>query len=207
MLIKWLGHACFRVDDMGESVVFDPFAPGSVPGCRDICETANMCLCSHQHRDHNYTEGVEIVERKTKFFQIETIDTYHDDAKGTKRGPNRIHIIESEGFKFAHLGDLGCDLTQDQIEKLKGTHVLMIPVGGYYTIDGKQAADLVKKINPHVVIPMHYRGEGMGYDVIGPVTDFTRYFENVLWLTTDTFEFSDELDGEVVVLDYVPQLS
>lgn len=203
MIIKWLGHACFRVDDMDESVVFDPFAPGSVKGCRDIKETANMVLCSHQHFDHNYTDGVKIVERKTNYFQIETIDTFHDDQRGALRGTNRIHMIESEGFRFAHLGDLGCDLTEEQIEKLKGVHVLMIPIGGIYTIDPKQAADLVKKIQPDVAIPMHYASEQFGFEQLAKVTEFTQYFDKVLWLTTDTIEYSDELKGEIVVLDYV----
>ena len=103
---------------------------------------------------------------------------------------------------MVHLGDLGCMLDEDQIEKIKGCHVLMIPVGGYYTIGPETAKIIVEKTSPKVIIPMHYRSDDFGYDVLKTVYDFTKYFEKVIYLTTDTFQFSDELDNEIIVLDY-----
>ncbi len=203
MIIKWLGHSCFRIDENGESVIFDPFKDGSVAGLRDIRETASMVLVSHMHGDHNGVENVELVEENFEVFKPEAIETYHDDKNGKLRGKNLIHVVTVDDyFKVVHMGDIGCDLTSDQLAKIKRCDVLFIPVGGYFTIGPRKAAEMVKLINPRITIPMHYKGEGFGYDVLKPVEEFTKYFDKVLYLTTDTVETSDELDGEIVVLDY-----
>ena len=202
MKIKWLGHSCFRIDADGQALVIDPFSPGSVSGLRDIDETANVVLCSHMHGDHNSVASVHLVESDRDVFNIDTIQSYHDDKQGKQRGENIIHIIEAEGYKVVHMGDQGCMLPQEDIEKLYDCDVLLIPIGGFFTIDATQAAELVKQIKPRVTIPMHYHSDTFGYDVLGRVEDFTKYFENVLWLTDDTLSLSDELQDEIVVLDY-----
>lgn len=202
MLIKWLGHSCFKLEESEESLVFDPFADGSVRGYRDIREEANVCLCSHMHGDHNAAKNVKLVESERDVFQLELIRTYHDDKKGALRGDNTIHIVTVEGYRVAHLGDLGCELTDEQYYQLRDLDVLMIPVGGYFTISGRKAAAIAKRIAPKVIIPMHYRTENYGYEVLSTVDEFTKYFDKVTYLTTDTLNFTDELDGEVVVFDY-----
>jgi len=202
MIIKWLGHSCFKISCDGESVVIDPFQPGSVRGLRDINEEAQMVLCSHMHGDHNYTGGVKLIESKNNVFTVETLNTYHDDKKGKLRGENLVHIITTLGYKVVHMGDLGCDLTDQQYALLNDVDVLMIPVGSVYTIDGKKAAAIAKRINPKVIVPMHYSDEKFDYDVLDNVFKFTQYFDNVIYLTTDTLEFSDELENEVIVFDY-----
>lgn len=204
MLIKWLGHSCFKISVESQSLIIDPFEKGSVRGFRDLDEKANIVLCSHLHGDHCGTSCVELVESKYDSpFEIETIDSYHDEKKGALRGDNLIHIITVQDYyKVVHLGDLGCMLEKEQIEKIKDCHVLLIPVGGYYTIGPEVARKIVEAVNPKVTIPMHYKSADFGYDVLKTVFDFTKYFEKVIYLTTDTLQFSDELDNEIIVLDY-----
>lgn len=204
MIIKWYGHSCFKVQVESQSVVFDPYNDGSVRGLDDLRLEANMVFCSHMHQDHNGVSCVNLVESKYDSpFSIETMGSYHDEKQGKLRGDNLIHILTVQDYyKVVHLGDLGCMLTDGQIEKIKGCHVLMIPVGGYYTIGPRVAKELVDKIEPKVIMPMHYYDVNFGYDVLRPVSEFTKYFDNVLYLTTNVFEYSDELNKEVVVFDY-----
>lgn len=100
-------------------------------------------LCSHEHRDHNGKEAVTLRQGMNSPFTVRTIDTWHDDQQGTLRGSNLIHILDDGQFTVAHLGDLGCELMQSQIEELEGLDALLIPVGGYYTIDAVQAPGLL----------------------------------------------------------------
>ncbi|MBQ6654227.1 MAG: MBL fold metallo-hydrolase [Erysipelotrichaceae bacterium] len=201
MLIQWLGHACFKITVNGESLIIDPFEDGSVPGYRPIRESANMVLCSHMHHDHNAVGNVKLLPAG-KEFEVERLESWHDDCRGAKRGPNAIHLITAEGYRVAHLGDLGCRLTEEQIEKLQDLDVLMIPVGGYFTIDSLQAAKIVRYLKPRITIPMHYHEGDLGYEVLSGVDEFADQFEKVLYLASDTLELSDELQGEIVVLDY-----
>jgi len=202
MLIQWLGHSCFKISSESQSLIIDPFADGSVAGLRNIRETANVVLVSHLHKDHCGVENVKLSEARQSYFEVDSFSTYHDEKQGKLRGENIVHIIECEGYKIAHLGDLGCDLTSQQIEKLQGLDICMIPVGGYYTIDSKKAYEIIQQIKPKIIIPMHYYGGTFDYDVLETVDKFTKYFENVTYLTTDSFHPSDELDNEVIVLDY-----
>ncbi|MCC8103678.1 MAG: MBL fold metallo-hydrolase, partial [Clostridiales bacterium] len=123
---------------------------------------------------------VELIERPGLPFYVEVIETYHDEVCGKKRGPNKIFIIDDGENRVAHFGDLGCELTPEQMEKLQNLDVAMVPVGGYFTIDARQAADLVCSLKPGIVIPMHYRSVkySFGYDVIGTVDEFTEIMES-----------------------------
>ncbi|MBQ0000341.1 MAG: MBL fold metallo-hydrolase [Clostridiales bacterium] len=203
MKITWLGHACFKVEADGYTVVFDPYKDGSVPGLGNVSETANMVLCSHEHGDHSGRECVKITDG-TAPFTVTKIETYHDETKGTKRGPNTIHILDDGTCKVAHLGDLGCDLEPAQIELLKDMDAVMIPVGGFFTIDAKQAAALIGEIQPKMAIPMHFRSDknmkkNFGYDVIGTVSEFTRLFEDVKVLDESSADTA-EAAAKIVVL-------
>ncbi len=113
-------------------------------------------MCSHEHRDHNGKEAVTLRQGMNSPFTVRTIDTWHDDQQGTLRGSNLIHILDDGQFTVAHLGDLGCELMQSQIEELEGLDALLIPVGGYYTIDAVQARAVVEKLRPNITVPMHY---------------------------------------------------
>lgn len=204
MKITWLGHSCFRIEKNGYSIILDPYADGSVPGLKPVRETANMVICSHEHGDHSGRSCVEIKDAAECPFTITTIDTYHDDKKGTLRGTNKITIIDDGESKAAHMGDLGCEIELDQLEQLKGLDVMMVPVGGYYTIDAVQAAKLVDQAKPKMTIPMHYRsvdprGTAFGYAEIGEVRDFLENRDIVKTLSGSMID-SEENIASVVVL-------
>lgn len=198
--IKWHGHSCFSVTADNYTIVLDPFADGSVPGIGNIRPEANAVLCSHFHSDHGCTEVVTVAEKENSPFEILKIDTYHDDAQGTKRGENRIHILEVDGIRIVHFGDLGCMLTPEQADRLKKADVLMIPVGGFYTIDAAQAKEIVSILDPKVVIPMHYRSDTFGYPVIGKLEEFTKYYHNIVNYEGDTIVIDNNTKAQTAVL-------
>lgn len=200
--ITWHGHSCFTVSADGYSLVLDPFAPGSVPGYPDIDLTADEVLCSHGHGDHNYTDGVTLIkDGKKSPFTVTSLDTFHDDKKGALRGTDIMRILEADGIRVAHLGDLGCMPEPEQIEALKGLDALMIPVGGFYTIDAAQARELVDLLKPRIVIPMHYSSPDFGYPVIGPLSEFTKRCANVVVHHSATLEIGKDTEAQTAVLE------
>lgn len=178
MNIQYYGHSCFKIttkpagratEDV--TIFFDPFDKSI--GLRPPQGQADIVFVSHPHHDHANTaalKGEPIIidtpgEYSVKGVNALGIDTFHDSKGGEERGRNTIFIIESEDLKICHLGDLGTDLTPKQMEEIDGVDILMIPVGGNYTIDGKKAAELARKIEPAVIIPMHYKESGTTADI------------------------------------------
>lgn len=200
--ITWLGHACFKVEFGEYAVVLDPYQDGYVPGFGPVRETAQLVLCSHDHADHNFTEAVKLEPKEPSPLQITKLTVCHDDKGGSLRGKSTIHILDDGKLRVAHLGDIGCELTAEEKEKLSGLDAVMIPVGGYYTIDAVQAKKLVDEIRPRVVIPMHYRGENFGYDVLGTVDMFADLCEVVVNYPGAALEVSEETQPHVAVLTY-----
>ena len=155
----------------------DPYAPGSVPGLAPLKESANMVICSHKHQDHSDLKSVKLASvRADTPFLVDFIETWHDDEEGKLRGKNNITMINIGDHKVVHMGDIGCMIGDEDIGKLKGCDILLIPVGGFFTIDAKTAKKYVDKIKPKVTIPMHFRGETYGYDVISTVDGFVELF-------------------------------
>ena len=202
MKITWIGHSCFKVEEAGYRIVFDPYDDGYVPGLGPVRETAEEVLCSHEHGDHNARKRVKLTSGGMSPFTVTKIETYHDPQKGALRGRNTIHILSGAGKRIAHFGDLGCELPADQLAQLENLDIAMIPVGGHYTIDAAQAADLVRKINPAHVIPMHYRGDGnsFGFDVIGTVREFTDLMDSVNFTGSCTVDLDNLPSEQVLVL-------
>ena len=198
MRLTLYGHACFRAETEAGSVVFDPYSPGSVPGLTLPPLTADAVSCSHGHRDHNFSAGVRL-SGKTPGFALRAVPSFHDDQGGALRGENRITVLEAEGLRLVHLGDLGHELGEEQVRAIGRPDVLLIPVGGFYTIDAETAARVVQALRPRLAIPMHYRGAGFGYDVIGPVEDFAARFENVCFWPSNIIDPA-ETAAPVVVL-------
>lgn len=198
--ITWHGHSCFSVMADNYTIVLDPYAPGSVPGLSPLSLTANRVLCSHKHGDHGCTDVVSIQESSSEVFNILKIDTWHDDANGTLRGPNRIHILKAHDMRIVHLGDLGCSLTAQEIDQLKKVDVLMIPVGGHYTINAAQAAELVEKLSPRIVIPMHYRSDTFGYSEIGRLEEYTAHCKDVVVHDSNTITVDANTKSQTAVL-------
>ena len=198
MKITWYAHSCFLVETSEGSAVLDPYAPGSVPGLSLPPLEADLVLCSHEHSDHNYRRGVKRSGKEAKL-HIERIESFHDEKQGALRGPNTIHVLEAEGLRVVHLGDLGHMLSDEQIAALGRVDILLIPVGGYFTIGPEQAAALAERLQPGITVPMHYRGAGFGYEVIGPVEDFLCRRDKVLRLETNVLR-PEELETPVTVV-------
>lgn len=200
MKITYMGHSCFKIESRGYSIILDPYERDSVPGYTPVQESSNAILCSHRHRDHCGVECVTLNHSSNSPFTVETISTWHDDQQGTLRGENTIHILDDGQCRIAHLGDLGCELNSAQKGLLKGLTALLIPVGGYYTIDAAQANTLVNELNPVVIIPMHYRSESFGYDVIGTLDQFTKLRDDVAVYSGSELELTLETSKQTAVL-------
>lgn len=177
MLIEYFGHACFRLTQNNYRIVIDPYGPDMIPGLKLPALEAHQVLCTHEHHDHNYREGVHLTFAKnTSPFTITEIPTFHDDAGGSQRGPNKIFILETDNVKIAHCGDLGCALTKDQIAKMQSLDYLMIPVGGHYTIGPKAAKAIIEQLKPKVTVPMHYKDGSRGFPILKDIDDFLDLF-------------------------------
>jgi len=175
MIITWQGHSCFKIQDKvgpeGVTVVTDPF--NKETGLKVPNFEADIVTVSHDHKDHNNIDALRgkpfVIECAGEYdfkgVLIEGIDSYHDDQKGAVRGGNIMYRIEIDDISVAHLGDLGDILDNAQIEKLIGTDVLLIPVGGTYTLDAKKAVEVISQIEPRIVIPMHYKTKDLKIDL------------------------------------------
>lgn len=160
--IKHIAHACFLIDNGKEKLIIDPYDHSI--GYDKVEETVEYVLISHDHYDHNYIKNIKLKDNIGSFV-FRKVPSYHDDKQGKLRGDNIIHIIQTDNITICHLGDLGHVLTSEQIEQIGKVDVLLIPVGGTYTIDDKQAVEVVKQINPNTVIPMHYKTEKTHLDI------------------------------------------
>lgn len=204
MKITWHGHSCFTIDTLQGSVTVDPFQDNYVPGFGTIRPASDAVYCSHGHGDHHGPETVTLTG-KACGVGVETVSTWHDEVQGAKRGANLAHIFSAEGMKVIHLGDLGCELSDEQIKALSAPDVLLIPVGGFYTIDAKQAKQVVDQLKPRIVIPMHYKGEGFGFDVLAPVDDFLSLWEGtVKVLDSNSVEVTADTPAQVIVPKFIP---
>jgi len=208
MKIKWYGHACFKLSfSQGPYVVTDPFDDHvGYPLCKT---TADIVTTSHGHGDHNYVESIEgkptVLNRAGMFtfddLLVRAVKSYHDEDNGAQRGENLIFIYESDDLKIAHLGDLGHEPDLKQYAALEGTDVLLIPIGGYYTIDTATALKVVENVKPRLVIPMHFNTDVMNF----PISDETQFVEATgakYWDSTEieiTRENIDALPNAVVM--------
>ena len=185
MLFQHIGHAEFLITlESGFRIVTDPF-DASV-GYPVLSPEADGVLVSHHHHDHDAVENVSGHPQVIDYAGIHTfapdirvtgILADHDDAGGTKRGKTLLFLLESEGLRVAHLGDLGCLLDADQLEALGSVDILMIPVGGFYTIDAKTAKEVVEQLDPRIILPMHYRTQYNADWPIDPAENFLRLFD------------------------------
>lgn len=171
MEIKWLGHSCFRIKTKNTTIITDPYSPDY--GYTLGKQTADIVTISHQHSDHNYLEGIGGEARAIKGpgeYEIKDaiiigIASYHDNQKGELRGKNTIYVVEVDGISLCHLGDIGHLPTDDQLDEIGSVDVLFIPVGGNYTVDAQAAAQIVRKIEPRIILPMHYKTDDCTLDM------------------------------------------
>lgn len=181
MDIYFYGQACFKLKGKTATVFIDPykeeFTGLKLP--RDLA--ASVALSTHNHDDHNnlnaVTDAVLKVtgpgEYEVGGVSITGISTFHDKENGAQRGRNTVYNISIDGLNIVHLGDLGHTLSESEIEEIGSTDVLLVPVGGVYTIDAKTASDVVSSLEPKIVIPMHYSLPGLKFE-LEPVGNFLK---------------------------------
>lgn len=185
--IEYLGHSCFRLTYGGQRIVLDPYAPGMIPGLPELKTEAEFVYCSHAHGDHDAVTQVKLADGDAPKFTVTELLTDHDDAGGSKRGKNIIRIFDFGGIRVAHFGDLGRNLTEDEFRALGGLNCALIPVGGFFTIDADTAAAIAKRLHPTTVIPMHYRTERSGFEVLADIDDAMLAFDDDLNIVTLTY--------------------
>lgn len=183
MKIKWYGHSAFLItSDQGVKIITDPYESGAYGGQLSygkIRDQADIALTSHDHADHNDTKSLpgspEIIKgsKTAKGISFKGISTYHDPSKGSERGPNTIFTFSVDGIQVCHLGDLGHILSEKELNEIGPIDLLLVPVGGYFTIDPNEAARVAEQIKPKVLIPMHYKTAKCGFP-IAPVEDFLK---------------------------------
>jgi len=165
--VTWLGHGCFRLRGRGAAVVTDPYPP--TIGLKLSRMDAEVVTVSHEHDNHNYTQVVrdgayEIHgpgEYEVAGVSVIGVPTYHDEQKGAKHGRNTVYLIEIDDVRVCHLGDLGHKLDDSEAEAVASPDVLLVPVGGRSAINGAQAAEVVRQLEPRYVVPMHYAIPGL----------------------------------------------
>ncbi|TET25599.1 MAG: MBL fold metallo-hydrolase [Dehalococcoidia bacterium] len=213
MRIKWLGHSCFVItSDSGLKIMTDPYLSGGSLSYGKITEAADIVTVSHDHSDHNNVAAVsgnpEVVRgsARVKGIEFRAISSYHDEAGGRMRGSNTIFCFEVDGIAICHLGDLGHVLDDKQVAGLGGVDILLIPVGGYFTIDVKTATYVCERLQPRVVIPMHFKNERCGFPIAG-VDEFLGGKSGVSRLDKSELEFEKEgLPAAAQIIVLKPQL-
>lgn len=201
MNVTWLGHACFALEQDGYKLVIDPYT--GVAGYPPLAEEAHAVYCSHGHFDHSYTDGVTLLPAELSPFTVEEVASFHDDSQGAKRGTNTIRVFAAGGVRLCHLGDLGHQLSPEQVAAIGQCDVLLVPVGGTYTVDAQGAKAVCDTLNPRCVVPMHYHHSPYGLDTVTGVEGFLRLWpaEDVKMAKENRFTVTAALP-KVLVLAY-----
>jgi L-ascorbate metabolism protein UlaG (beta-lactamase superfamily) len=216
MKIKWYGHAAFKITtDGGVRVIIDPYQPGAFGGALSygkITEETDIVLTSHDHDDHNYTKDIKGAFEhfnkegvyKEKGLTIEAFPCFHDPSEGKERGNNLVFIIEVDGMRLAHMGDLGHTLTQETVKKMGRVDIVLLPVGGFYTIDSDEAGMVMNDIKPKVTIPMHYKTPKCEFPIAG-IEAFTAGKKGIKMVNAyeiDVNKDSLPKEPEIIVMHY-----
>lgn len=214
MKINWNGHSSFTIVAAdGTTIVTDPYEPGAFGGgisYHPIDAEPDIVTISHDHDDHNYTAGfkgdfVEVRDSgEFKGIKFEGFDSFHDENRGRDRGDNKILIFTVDDIRICHMGDLGHNLNDAEMEALGEVDILLVPIGGFYTIDFNVATDIIERLRPKITIPMHFKTEKCGFP-IAEIEAFTEEKENVQFIDTDAIELeADKLPGmpEIKVLKH-----
>ena len=211
MKIQYLGHASFRiVSEMGTTVVCDPYKSDWV-GFEMARVRCDVVTISHHHGDHDCMDSIigtpaELdveIACAADDIAIESIESFHDDEKGAKRGKNLVFTFLVDGLKVVHMGDIGC-LDEKVVAKIKHCDVLLLPVGGTFTVDAAGAKWYVDNVQPSIVVPMHYKTDEHDFKVDG-VDKFLSLFapNQVKVSSSDTltlYDAPENSEPEVIVL-------
>jgi L-ascorbate metabolism protein UlaG (beta-lactamase superfamily) len=210
--VQFLGQACFLItSSAGLRIITDPYTVTSTLNYSPVDETADIVTVSHEHADHNNVAAVkgqpEVVKgvgvKAVKGIEFKGIATWHDASGGAQRGANTVFVFSVDGVKLCHLGDLGHRLSSEQVAQIGSVDILFIPVGGYYTIDAKTAAEVCSDLKPKVIMPMHYKTLKANLPIAG-IEDFIQGKENVKRLNSSIFQSTPgnfPADPQIIVID------
>ncbi len=186
MEIKYIGHSSFFIKTKTAKIVTDPFNP-QMTGLKYPKQDADIVTVSHHHSDHNYVEGVKegalVIDWPGEFekneVRINGYQTYHDKKQGEERGLNTIFKFESENMSIVHCGDLGHNLDQSTVETIGNVDILLIPVGGFFTINAEEAVKVINDVEPSIVIPMHYNNSEMNQEQFGNLQPLETFLKEI----------------------------
>ena len=207
MELQWLGHACFRITHRGYSVVIDPYNARYCTGYPPLKTTADMVLVSHEHYGHNYREGVCLSGRPESDcpFTITALRVDHDSVGGIMRGTCLIHILEADGLKVAHMGDIGTQLNGGEISRLFGADAIMVTAGSCTGLPSQEVWRMTEELFPKAIIPMHYRFGNYGPRRLEHIENLINYFESpemIHTYDTDTLVIDENTEPQVAILKY-----
>ncbi len=175
MLIKYLGHSCFFLrNEEGTSLLIDPYKSGGFGGAisyAPITEQPDICILTHDHEDHAYIQGLPNQPLQIKgdaqargvFF--DAVDTYHDNVEGKERGPNKVFCFELDEIRVCHLGDLGHVLSEEKVKEIGRVDVLLLPIGGTFTIGAEEATTVMNQLSPKIAVPMHFKTDKCAFPI------------------------------------------
>jgi L-ascorbate metabolism protein UlaG (beta-lactamase superfamily) len=215
MDISYLGHSSFKIKTKTATVVTDPF-DSSYVGLKFQKTDADIVTISHDHKDHNHASNVNLTKKiiagpgeyEISGVSILGFSSFHDSKDGSQRGKNTIYVFEADGLRIAHLGDLGHALSDELVNSMGTIDVLMVPVGGEYTIGPKEAVEVASKVDPYFIIPMHYKVNGLNSEVFSklePVDTFLKEIgmpvENLPKFSIKKEDILPEQNTKVIVLN------
>jgi L-ascorbate metabolism protein UlaG (beta-lactamase superfamily) len=209
--IKYLAHAAFLITTQdGKKIITDPYNVGQGIKYGAIQESADIVTISHGHSDHNNAKSVQgnpVViqtagEQKIKGVEIKGLAVFHDETQGSQRGSNLVFCFKADGIRLCHVGDLGHRLNPKQVSAMGQVDVLLMPVGGFFTLPVKEVVEVIRSIAPKMVIPMHYKTPKSDYP-IAPVEEFLQVQKQVRRLNVSEVELVPgdfKAESEIVVL-------
>ena len=216
MKIKWYGHAAFKITtDKGIRIIIDPYESGAYDGSLSygkIDEEEDIVMTSHEHADHNYIKTISgkyvLVNKAGEYdiqgVKIKAFPSFHDNSAGKERGKNLIFVIAADDLILVHTGDIGHALDADLLKKIRKTDILLLPAGGFFTIDAAEASKMTDALASRVTIPMHYKTKKCAFP-IAPVDEFIKGKGNVRVLDKAEVEIRKETlpaKPEVLVLQH-----
>ena len=198
MKLTWLGHSCFLLEQDGYRIVTDPYT--GVEGYPPLSVSAHAVCCSHHHFDHDAVDAVTMLPPVKSPFTVREVETCHDEQGGALRGSNTVRVFTAGGVSVAHLGDLGHQLSAEQLAAIGSVDAVLVPVGGVYTVDAAGAKAVCDALRPRCVIPMHYHHAPYGLPNVAGVEDFLALWPaaQIQRLSGPSFEVTADTAGMLV---------
>ena len=207
MKLRWLGHACYEISHNGYTVVIDPYNSKYTAGYPPLKVKADKLLISHEHYGHNYREGVILSGRPESDcpFEITAMKVDHDSVGGIMRGTCLVHVLEADGIKVAHMGDIGTKLNGGEVSRLFGADAIMVTAGSCTGLPSQEVWRMTEELFPKAIVPMHYRFGKFGPRRLEHIENLANYFEApemIHYYDSDTIVIDENTEPQVAVLKY-----